>query len=208
MLGTAATNCTTLTEWDGPLLLCRHIFSHNGGVKQNICGALHILLENQFRSFFLLAFIFNIFLTYIFFRKNMQSDQRSEWSETITADDERESKTRTSIERFSLHFGSSRKEWYPPAPFSPLAPDFLIPNFFLVILRENACDMHAEYGISISLDTNDDVLSGVICDLVTCLGKYNGSSAFFIQFELNDLFTLFQFVKQRISESCWLRRMF
>lgn len=142
MLGTAATNCTTLTEWDGPLLLCRHIFSHNGGVKQNICGALHILLENQFRSFFLLAFIFNIFLTYIFFRKNMQSDQRSEWSETITADDERESKTRTSIERFSLHFGSSRKEWYPPAPFSPLAPDFLIQNFFFSDFKRK-CMRHA-----------------------------------------------------------------
>jgi len=41
-------NTEQLMEWDGPLLLARNISSHNGGVKQNVAGALRLLLDTQF----------------------------------------------------------------------------------------------------------------------------------------------------------------
>ena len=41
-------NIRQLMEWDGPLLLVRNIETENDGVKQNVLGALRLLLEKQF----------------------------------------------------------------------------------------------------------------------------------------------------------------
>lgn len=40
--------------WDGPLLLSRNIFAENDGVKQNVLGALRLLLDKQFCKHFFL----------------------------------------------------------------------------------------------------------------------------------------------------------
>ena len=43
-------NVRQLMEWDAPLLLASKVSSSNNGVRQNILGALRLLLDKQFRE--------------------------------------------------------------------------------------------------------------------------------------------------------------